>query len=66
MKVIQPRTERMLQSDEPYFIPNICRDTESTINHCPHTGVRKKQTHTIQIQNEENLKNRELNIIKRR
>ena len=54
-----------LYIDEPYFVPNICQVAESAISLRPCTGVRKER-HTIQVQNKEDLRNGELNIIQRR
>jgi hypothetical protein len=61
---ISPRPTE-LYVDEPYFVPNICRVAESTVSLRPCMGLRKER-HTIQIQNEENLRNGKLNLVQRR
>src|SRR5579863_10324968 len=65
VRVILDQDQMKRYIDEPYFVPNICQVAESAISLRPCTGVRKER-HTIQIQNKEDLRNGGLNIIQRR
>ena len=65
VRIVLAQDQIKLYIDEPYFVPNICQVTESTISLCPST-VMREESRTIQVQNKENLLNGELNIVQRR